>query len=173
LIGIASSGTVLFPPAPGGGTEVTHGYKGKGSLLHLLVDAKGSCLAMTSTGANGNERKELLGLIERVKGLAGKQEMIVVEADKGYDSGELRQELLNRGFFSLIPWRKNVKGAPTIKEVAAEFGLKPIRWVVERTHSWIKRKYRRLMVRWERKSEIWNAMTQLALIMEWVKNLLR
>ena len=173
MIGIASLGTVLFPPAPGGGAEITHGYKGKGALLHLLVDAKGSCLAMTSTGANGNERKELLALIERVKGLAGKPDMVVVEADKGYDSAELRQELLNRGFFPLIPWRKNVKEAPTIQEVANEFGLKPIRWIVERTHSWIKRKYRRLMMRWERRSEIWNAMTQLALIMEWVKILLR
>lgn len=173
MIGTALLGTVLFPPAPGGGSEVTHGYKGKGSLLHLLVDAKGSCLGITSTGANGHERKELLRLIERIKALAGNKKMIIVEADKGYDSADLRQELLNRGFFPLIPWRKNVKGAPTIKEVAAEFGLKPMRWVVERTHSWIKRKYRRLMVRWERKSEIWSAMTQLALIMEWVKNLLR
>ena len=173
MIGIALLGTVLFPPAPGGGSEVAHGYKGKGSLLHLLVDAKGSCLAITSTGANGNERKEFLALIDRVKPLSGKQEMIVVEADKGYDSAELRQELLNRGFFPLIPWRKNVKGAPTLKEVATEFGLEPIRWVVERTHSWIKRKYRRLMARWERRSEVWNAMTQIALIMEWVKNLLR
>jgi IS5 family transposase len=128
---------------------------------------------MTSTGANGNEREELLKLTERVKDLGGRQDMIVVEADKGYDSAELRQELLNRGFFPLIPWRKNVKGAPTIKEVASQFGLKPIRWVVERTHSWLKRKHRRLMARWERKNEVWGAMTQLALIMEWVKNLLR
>ena len=173
MIGIASLGTVLFPPAPGGGSEVTHGYKGKGSLLHLIVDAKGSCLAMSSTGGNGNEGRELLELIDRVKGLPGKREVIVVEADKGYDSAELRQELLNRGFFPLIPWRKSVKGAPGIKEVATEFGLKPIRWVVERTHSWMKRKYRRLMARWERRSETWNVMTQLALIMEWVKNLLR
>lgn len=30
-----------------------------------------------------------------------------------------------------------------------------------------------LMAQWERKSEIWDAMTQLALIMEWVKDLLR
>lgn len=166
-------GTVLFPPAPGGGSQVTHGYKGKGSLLHLLVDAKGSCLAMTSTGANGNERKELIELIERVKDLTGRKKMIVVEADKGYDSTELRQELLNRGFFPLIPRRKSVKGAPTLREVASQFGLKPMRWVVERTHSWIKRKYRRLIARWERRSEIWDAMTQLAMIMEWVKNLLR
>lgn len=53
---------------------------------------------MTSTGANGNERKEWLKLIERVIGLTGEQKLIVVEADKGYDSAELRQELLNRVF---------------------------------------------------------------------------
>jgi len=97
----------------------------------------------------------------------------VVEADKGYDSADLRQELLNRGFFPLIAWRKNIKSAPDIKEVCDRFGLKPIRWVVERTHSWLKRRYRRLMVRWERKQGLWNAMIQLALILEWTRNLLR
>lgn len=166
-------GTVLFPPAPGGGTEVAHGYKGKGTLLHLLVDGKGSCLGITSTGANGNERIELLKLVDRVKGLRGNRNMTVIEADKGYDSADLRQELLNRGFFPLIPWRKNVKKAPRIKDVSDQFGLKPIRWVVERTHSWLKRRYRRLMLRWERKHELWNAMVQLAIILEWTKNLLR
>lgn len=144
-MGIGSLATVPPPPAPGGGSEATLCYKGKGSLLHLFVDACGSCLAMTSTRANGNERKELLQLIERIKGLSGKQEKTVLEADKWYDSAELRQELLNQGFFPLIPWRKNVKDAPTIKEVANEIRLKPIRWIVERTHSWIKKKYRRLM----------------------------
>ncbi|MBM3207532.1 MAG: hypothetical protein FJZ57_02870 [Chlamydiae bacterium] len=59
--------------------------------------------------------------------------------DKWYDSAELRQELLKRGFFSLIPWRKNVKGAPTLKELANAFRLTPIGWVVERTHSCLKR----------------------------------
>lgn len=166
-------GTVLFPPAPGGGTEVAHGYKGKGTLLHLLVDAKGACLGITSTGANGNERQELLKLVDRITELREDRKMIVVEADKGYDSAELRQELLNRGYFPLIPWRKSVKSGPTMNEVSERFGLKPIRWVVERTHSWLKRKYRRLMVRWERKQEVWTAMVQLALILEWTKNLLR
>jgi IS5 family transposase len=166
-------GTVLFPPAPGGGTEVNHGYKGKGSLLHLLVDGKGACLGITSTGANGNEREELLKLVDRMQELRKKQGLIVIEADKGYDSSNLRQELLNRGFFPLIPWRKNVKSAPSLAEVSSHFGLKSIRWVVERTHSWLKRRYRRLMIRWERKHELWNAMTQLVVIFEWTKNLLR
>lgn len=93
--------------------------------------------------------------------------MIVVEADKGYDSADLRQELLNRGFFPLIPWRKNIKDTPKIQEVSSQFRLKSIRWVVERTHAWLKRRYRRLMARWERKDELWGAMIQLALILEW------
>ena len=165
--------TVPFPPAPGGGAGVAYGYKGKGTLLHVLVDAQGNCLGINSTGANGNERTELLKLVDRVKSFAGKQEMIVIEADKGYDSADLRQELLRRGFFPMIPWRTNIKNAPKLTEVSKQFELKPIRWVVERTHAWLKRRYRRLMVRWERKDELWRAMVQLALIMEWTKNLLR
>ena len=141
--------------------------------MHLLVDGKGSCLGITSTGANGNERDELLKLIDRVKPLHKNKKTLVIEADKGYDSTDLRQELLNRGFLPLIPWRMNVKNAPRINEVLDRFGLKSIRWIVERTHSWLKRKYRRLLLRWERKDEAWNAMTQLVIIFEWVKNLLR
>lgn len=99
--------------------------------------------------------------------------MIIVEADKGYDSSEVRHELLKRGFFPLIPWRRNIRGAPRIDEVSDRFALKPIRWVVERTHAWLKRRYRRLMARWERRDELWGAMIQLALILEWTKNLLR
>lgn len=142
-------------------------------MLHLLVDGKGACLGITSTGANGNERDELLKLIDSIKQLHENKKTIVIEADKGYDSADLRQELLNRGFLPLIPWRVNVKNAPQMDEVLTHFGLKSIRWVVERTHSWLKRKYRRLMLRWERKNEAWNAMTQLVIIFEWVKNLLR
>ncbi len=110
------------PPASEGGPEVSHGFKGKGSLLHLLVDGKGSCLAMTSTGANINEREELLKLIECVKGPIEEHRLIIVEADKGYNRAELTQELLNKGCFPLILWRKNIKGAPSIKEAANAFG---------------------------------------------------
>ena len=53
----------LFPPAPGGGREMDRGYKGKGSLLHLLIDGKGNPLAITTTAANGDERQEVAKLI--------------------------------------------------------------------------------------------------------------
>jgi transposase len=166
--------TVLFPPAPGGGKGVNHGFKGKGSLLHVLVDAQGKCLGITTTGANGDERKELLKLVNKIKSIIEMpKEMIGIEADKGYDSNPTRQELLNRGFLPLIPWRKNNKDALKISDAFKVFKKKPLRWVVERTHAWLKRRYRRLIVRWERKDEIWQGMIQAALILDWVRILLR
>ena len=41
----------LFPPARMGGENVDYGYKGKGSLMHLIVDAQGKPLYATLTGA--------------------------------------------------------------------------------------------------------------------------
>lgn len=38
----------LFPPAPGGGENVNHGYKGKGVVIHLLTDGSGKPLAITT-----------------------------------------------------------------------------------------------------------------------------
>ena len=40
-------------------------------------------------------------------------------------------------------------------------GDKVRRWVVERTHSWLNR-YRRILIRWEKKPENYMAMVHLA-----------
>lgn len=171
----------LFPPAPGGGAEVQHGYKGKGSLLHLLTDYQGSPLAITTTAANGDERQEVEKLLERSgvqawgAGLFNRA-IIILEADKGYDSAKIRQMLLNRGIFPFIPRKK--MGRPNCNranqtEVAKAFNIKSVRWKVERTFAWLKRKYRRLLMRWERLPSAWNAFTTLALIYFWKENLFR
>ena len=78
----------LFPPAPGGGKEVEHGYKGKGSLLHLVVDKKGNPLWVTSTSAKGDERKQALVLLDHlsIAQIKDNQTMSICEADKGYDN---------------------------------------------------------------------------------------
>jgi len=154
---------------------VDHGYKGKGSLIHLLSDINGKPLAATTTAASGNERKELGKLTNRINSFIAKilsQQMIVVEADKGYDAGWLRQELLGQGFFPLIPYRK-IKGrkSPSTEEICKTFHLTKGRWVIERTFSWLKRRYRRLMLRWERQAAIWSAFVTLSLIGFWVRSL--
>lgn len=160
--------TALFPPSPGGGELVDHGYKGKGVLIHLLADKNGHPLFIENTGARGNEKACALTLLKRMMifhPLVG----VAVEADRGYDAYWLRTEILQMKALPLIPYRRNVTRAPSIGDMCSRFGFESVRWKVERTFSWLKRKYRRLMVRWERTSGTWKAFTSLALIHYWMK----
>jgi hypothetical protein len=88
----------LFPPGPGGGKEVEHGYKGKGSLLHLITDKEGKPLWITTTSATGNERSQALVLLDQLRMIRIKDSryMTICEADKGDDSNELRSQILKR-----------------------------------------------------------------------------
>lgn len=76
--------------------------------------------------------------------------------DKGYDYDEVRAILETFGFTAHIRSR-----GEEVKALAKEAGFKARRWVVERTHSWLKR-FRRLLVRWEKKPENYLAMVQFA-----------
>jgi len=76
--------------------------------------------------------------------------------DKGYDYDEVRDLLHEFGFTAHI--RARGEEAQAIKQ---EAGFKARRWVVERTHSWMNR-FRRLLVRWEKKAETYLAMLHFA-----------
>lgn len=164
----------LFPPGPGGGKEVEHGYKGKGSLLHLVTDKEGKPLWITTTSAKGNERIQALSLLDQLQ-ISGCKDIkltTICEADKGYDSDELRQDMLERGYLPIIGYRKNRKERVKTEEIYAFFGVSKRRWVVERTFSWLKRKCRRLLMRWERLPAVWSAFSLLGLIFMWLGILL-
>ncbi|MGX9725780.1 MAG: hypothetical protein ACTFAK_02925 [Candidatus Electronema sp. VV] len=80
--------TVIFPPGKGGGAEVDYGYKGKGVLIHLLVDADGMPLSACSAPANKDERKQVGPLLEMIAVKTGKpgrppQKPQRIAADKG------------------------------------------------------------------------------------------
>lgn len=98
--------------------------------------------------------------------------MTICEADKGYDSDEVRMEMLKRGYVSIIGYRKNRKERVETEEIYRYFGVQKKRWVVERSFSWLKRKCRRLLMRWERLPEVWNAFALLGLIFMWLQYLL-
>nr|WP_264299972.1 hypothetical protein [Nostoc sp. MG11] len=57
----------LFPPGKGGGEEIAYGGKGKGVLIHTLTEGNGMPLANSTTPANGNEREQVLPLLDKVK----------------------------------------------------------------------------------------------------------
>ncbi len=67
--------------------------------------------------------------------------------DKGYDYDEVREILEEFGFTAHIKAR-----GEEAKEVKAEAGKRARRWVVERSHSWMNR-FRRILVRWDKKPE--------------------
>ena len=60
----------FFSTGKGGGEGVDYGYKGKGVTSHLIVDGLGQPLAVTSTGASGDERKEVAPLLKKNQRLA-------------------------------------------------------------------------------------------------------
>ena len=67
--------------------------------------------------------------------------------DKGYDYQEVRATLEEFGFTE----HSKARGAEA-KELREEAGKRARRWVVARTHSWMNR-FRRLLVRWDKKPE--------------------
>ena len=67
--------------------------------------------------------------------------------DKGYDYEEVRELAVEFGYTAHI--RARGEEAQAIKR---EAGYKARRWVVERTHSWMNR-FRRILIRWEKKPE--------------------
>ena len=165
--------TAPFPPGKGVGDEVEHGYKGKGVTTHLLTEGNGLPLAATGTGAAGNERDQVGKLFERVRVYHGygrpKRCTHEMHADKGYDSKALRIFLRNKGIRPVIPRRvwKTKKQTPGRKLPKSRD-----RWKVERCFAWMQRKFRRLVVRWERRSKYWNGFIQLGIVMMWVNKLI-
>lgn len=77
--------------------------------------------------------------------------------DKGYDYDEVRELAQEFRFTAHI--RSRGEEAALLKRRAR---FKARRWVVERTHSWMNR-FRRILVRWEKKPENYIAMLHLSL----------
>jgi hypothetical protein len=141
--------TAPFPPGKGGGEGVAHGRKGKGILLHSFTEAGGMPLAACTTPANGDERAQVMLLLDAVVIKTGKRgrprkRPKVLAADKGYDS--------------------KPRGRPLKLEVP--------RFQAERTFAWFQKKYRRLVVRWERRSVYFNAFLAIAIIHIWIQKLI-
>lgn len=75
--------------------------------------------------------------------------------DKGYDFSEVEETVKAFGLVPHIRSRGEEK-----KDLVNIPGYRARRWVVERTHSWMNR-FRRLLVRWEKKKENYLGMIHL------------
>lgn len=76
--------------------------------------------------------------------------------DKGYDSAEVRPFVQSLGYTLHIKSRGD-----EVSERKSNPRFRARRWVVERSHSWFNR-FRRILVRWEKKAAHYEAMLHLA-----------
>lgn len=119
-------------------------------MTHLSADAEGMPLPACSAPADEDERKQAGPLLEMIAVQTGKpgrppQKLRRTAADKGYDSDPLRDFLKSKGIRPQIPRKKNAS-----KRRGRPVSMKAPRFQVERTFSWLQRKFRRLVVRGER-----------------------
>jgi transposase len=122
----------------------------------VAVDAAGTPLAATVTGANEPDVKQLLPLVDAIPPVAGKpgapmKRPAKVTADRGYDSDPHRDELRARGINPEIARRRTAHGS----------GLGVVRYVVEQTIA-LMHQFRRLRVRYDRRAEIHEAFVTIA-----------
>ena len=116
-------------------------------------------LSIVAAGANTNDHKLMR---ETIEGIVTERPAPSAEArqhlclDKGYDYDEPRELAVEFGFTLHL----RARGEET--EVKRRAGTKARRWVVERAHSWMNR-FRRILVRWEKKSANYLAMLHFAL----------
>jgi transposase len=76
--------------------------------------------------------------------------------DKGYDYEAVRDLVAAFGYTAHIKARGEEAQA-----IKTEAGFRARRWVVERTHGWLNR-FRKILIRWERKTENYEALLHLA-----------
>lgn len=121
-----------------------------------MCDGRGVPLAVALSGANENERRFLLALVDAIPPLRrGGNRPDRLLADRGYDSHALRAALAERGIAPAIGARRGRGrggGAdPQLRE----------RWTIERTNAWLH-SLRRIATRWERRAELYLALVRLA-----------
>jgi transposase len=128
----------------------------KGSKHTLVVDRHGVPLVIRTARANASDHRQIVPAVLDFPAVGGKpgrpKEMPDdLYADRGYDSAATRTVLRWLGIEPHIPKQRAPHGS----------GLGKVRWVVERTISWVKG-LRRLRVRYDRLAVIQDAWTTLA-----------
>jgi len=125
----------------------------------LLTEGHGVPIGLAVAGANRHDMKLVRDSIESI---VVERPQPTPEApqgmclDKGYDYQEVRDILAEFGFTAHIRAR-----GEEARELKREAGQRARRWVVERSHSWMNR-FRRILVRWDKKVENYLAFLHFA-----------
>jgi putative transposase len=159
----ALDGAIIKAPLGGEATGKSPVDRSKsGTKRSLLCDRRGAPLSLVVTAANTHDKTVALETLDKI--IVERPEKLIYRLhhlclDKGYDYADVIAGVLAREYILHMKKRgqddKPIDGA---KKYPAR------RWVVERTHSWMNR-FRRLLIRWEKKVENYEAMVHLACVL--------
>jgi putative transposase len=157
----AADGAITKAPLGGQATGKSPVDRAKrGTKRSLLVEAKGVPLAIEVGPANRHEVKMLAATLDGIvveRPEPSEQARQNLCLDKGYAGEPSQQEGQARGYEVHVPDKVNAKQ----KRMRKGGRRKARRWVVEVTHSWLNR-FRRLLVRWEKKKANYLSMLYFA-----------
>lgn len=127
-----------------------------GTKRHLLTDKNGIPLSVVITAANTHDMKAAIRTLDKMVLRRRRRPKATQNLclDKGYDFPQIEHESVSRGYIPHI--RHRGEGMIMVRNVH-----RIRRWVVERTNSWHNR-FRKLLVRYEKKVENYLGLVQLA-----------
>ena len=159
----ALDGVITKAPLGGEATGPSPVDRGKkGTKRSVLTDQRGAPLAVEITGANTPDKTVALATLDGL--VVDRPEKVVYRLhhlclDKGYDYAEVIEGVEERDYHLHLAKREAEKAARLVKK---KYPAR--RWVVERTHAWHNR-FRRLLVRWEKKNTHYEAFIHLASVL--------
>ncbi len=156
----ALDGVITKAPLGGEATGPSPVDRAKsGTKRSVLSDGRGAPVAVVAAGANVPDKSLALETLDAVNGLRPEKGVKRVHhlcVDAGYDYEDVIAGAGHRDYILHLKPRGTPAAKPApLKKYPAR------RWVVERTHAW-HNKFRRLLVRWEKKVEHYYAMIDLA-----------
>ena len=130
-----------------------------GTKRSILTDRRGAPLSIVITSANINDKTVAIETLDSI--IVARPKRMVYRLhhlclDKGYDYDDVIEGVLERDYILHLK-KRGVEPKP----ISDENKHPARRWVVERTHSWHNR-FRRLLVRWEKKVDHYRALVQFA-----------
>jgi putative transposase len=150
-------GTMTKAPLGGERTGPNPTDRGKSGVKRsLLTDGRGVPLGLQIAPANRNDCKLVEGTLDSrpLRPPRGTHQRMCL--DRGYDFPEVEEVCDAYWFESHI--RRRGETPEGYRELLRS---RARRWVVERTHSWMNR-FRRLLVRWEKKAVNYLGLVQFA-----------
>lgn len=123
-----------------------------------MTEGKGLPIGLAVSGANTHDSRLVKETIESMPVSPPDKDVVRQNMcmDKGYDSAEIREVLEELGYVPHVLSRGEER-----KKIRKSLRYRARRWVCERTHSWMNR-FRRILIRWEKKAVNYEAMLQLA-----------